>query len=214
MRMYLPFPVLNVDGSTAYRPSSFVSFVSIIPPFPPRHNDNIMLTKAGRFLHIDFGHFLGNFKEKFGFKREKAPFIFTPAMAAVLGGEGSPQYAAFVHLACHLFRATRQHARLITTLFTMMQSCGIPELRSVADVEWIERKLLLVDPTGGGGGGGEDGGAGGGKGDGGEDEGRGAAGLREMSDAQLDEHFEKLVAESLSCQTTRVNDAVHLLKHA
>ena len=37
----------------------------------------------GNFFHIDFGHFLGNIKSKFGVKREKAPFIFTPAMERV-----------------------------------------------------------------------------------------------------------------------------------
>jgi hypothetical protein len=47
-----------------------------------------MITKQGKLVHIDFGHFLGNFKKKLGIKRERAPFVFTPAFAEILGGEG------------------------------------------------------------------------------------------------------------------------------
>jgi len=32
-----------------------------------RYSGNIMRTKVRHFFHIDFGHFLGNFKTKFGF---------------------------------------------------------------------------------------------------------------------------------------------------
>lgn len=40
----------------------------------------------GNFLHIDFGHFLGNVKEKFGIKRERDPFVLTPEIAYFING--------------------------------------------------------------------------------------------------------------------------------
>ena len=46
-----------------------------------RHNDNIMMKRTGELFHIDFGHFLGNFKSKFGVKRERAAFDMGEAAA-------------------------------------------------------------------------------------------------------------------------------------
>lgn len=40
-----------------------------------RHSGNVMVQKNGKFFHIDFGHILGNFKTKLGFKRGNYLFM-------------------------------------------------------------------------------------------------------------------------------------------
>ncbi|RNF26960.1 putative phosphatidylinositol 3-kinase 2 [Trypanosoma conorhini] len=109
-----------------------------------RHNDNIMLRQDGTLFHIDFGHFLGNFKTKFGIKRETAPFIFTPMYAYMLGGQSSPIYVYFVDLACHAYNVLRRFGGTLMTLFMLMLSTGIPELQKVEDIGWL-RTVLLID---------------------------------------------------------------------
>lgn len=37
----------------------------------------LILISAVQLFHIDFGHFLGNFKRKLGINRERVPFILT-----------------------------------------------------------------------------------------------------------------------------------------
>lgn len=37
-----------------------------------------------KLFHIDFGHFLGHFKKKYGIKRERVPFVLTEDFAKVI----------------------------------------------------------------------------------------------------------------------------------
>ena len=109
-----------------------------------RHNDNIMIqSDTGKMFHIDFGHFLGNFKKKLGIKRERAPFVFTPAMAAVLGGEDGDLFKHFIELATEAFKILRQNFTLLVALFSLMRSCGIPELQSNEDIKWVQEALMI-----------------------------------------------------------------------
>jgi len=105
-----------------------------------RHNDNLMLTKSGHFFHIDFGHILGNFKSKLGIKRERAPFVFTPAMKDVMTKD---QYVAFIDLCCDVYNILREHSILLVSLFSLAIPCNLPELQTEKDVLWIYDKLMV-----------------------------------------------------------------------
>ena len=109
-----------------------------------RHNGNIMVTKRGQLFHIDFGHFLGNFKKKFGVNRERAAFVFTPEMAHVMGGEKGALFKAFVGLSKRAFAVLRSSVNELETLFLLMCNAGMPELTGEADI-WYMREKLFVD---------------------------------------------------------------------
>ncbi|KNC53878.1 uncharacterized protein AMSG_12293 [Thecamonas trahens ATCC 50062] len=108
-----------------------------------RHNDNIMLDQAGHLFHIDFGHFLGNIKKKFGISRERTPFVLTPDMVHVMGGKDSAGFAEFVSICCRAYNVLRRHSNMLINLFAMMVSTGIPELQTLEDLRYLQRVLKL-----------------------------------------------------------------------
>ena len=89
------------------------------------------------------GHFLGNYKSKFGIKRERAPFVFTPDFARVLGDKGHSDYEHFVALCCRAYNILRGHSHEFITLFQLMLSTGIPELQRADDIFWVRDCLRL-----------------------------------------------------------------------
>lgn len=112
-----------------------------------RHNDNIMLCQDGTFFHIDFGHFLGNFKKKFNYERERGPFFFIPDMAFVLKHHdyinGTEYEKIFERMSADALLAIRHHSSTLISLFTIMIPAGIPQLTSRQDIQWIEDHLFL-----------------------------------------------------------------------
>lgn len=88
-----------------------------------RHNDNIMLSRSGHLFHIDFGHFLGNIKKKFGIKRERAPFVLTPDFVYVMGkkeGMESVQFQKFIDYCVRAYLILRKKANMFINLFAMV----------------------------------------------------------------------------------------------
>ncbi|EQC35055.1 hypothetical protein SDRG_07294 [Saprolegnia diclina VS20] len=106
-----------------------------------RHNDNIMMTTAGRYFHIDFGHILGHFKYQLNIKREKTPFVFTKEMAHVLGGVDAETYKMFVSTCGEAFNSIRKHTHLLTTLLLMMLPAGMPELTDDTDLQHLVQAM-------------------------------------------------------------------------
>lgn len=109
-----------------------------------RHNDNIMMKRTGQLFHIDFGHFLGNFKSKFGVKRERVPFVLTTHFVHVIKkGESNNQNFERFQATCEkAYLILRSKAHLLVSLFMMMLTSGIPQLTCPKDVDYLNETLV------------------------------------------------------------------------
>ncbi|XP_055587422.1 phosphatidylinositol 4,5-bisphosphate 3-kinase catalytic subunit beta isoform [Uranotaenia lowii] len=112
-----------------------------------RHSDNIMVKRTGQLFHIDFGHILGHFKEKFGFRRERVPFVLTHDFVYVINkgrtDREAREFRQFQHRCEEAFLILRKHGCLILSLFAMMISTGLPELSSEKDLNYLRETLVL-----------------------------------------------------------------------
>ncbi|XP_042327271.1 phosphatidylinositol 4,5-bisphosphate 3-kinase catalytic subunit alpha isoform-like isoform X1 [Sceloporus undulatus] len=116
-----------------------------------RHNSNIMVKDDGQLFHIDFGHFLDHKKKKFGYKRERVPFVLTQDFLIVISKgvqecTKTKEFERFQEMCYKAYLTIRQHANLLINLFSMMLGSGMPELQSFDDVAYL-RKTLALDKS-------------------------------------------------------------------
>ncbi|CAM4641381.1 unnamed protein product [Lepidochelys kempii] len=115
-----------------------------------RHNSNIMVKDDGQLFHIDFGHFLDHKKKKFGYKRERVPFVLTQDFLLVIskGCRSAPRPRSSRGSRRCATRPTwpSAHANLLISLFSLTVSSGLPELQSFDDIAYL-RKTLALDKS-------------------------------------------------------------------
>ncbi|XP_072831539.1 phosphatidylinositol 4,5-bisphosphate 3-kinase catalytic subunit delta isoform isoform X2 [Vicugna pacos] len=111
-----------------------------------RHSDNIMVRENGQLFHIDFGHFLGNFKTKFGINRERVPFILTYDFVHVIQQgktNNSEKFERFRGYCERAYSILRRHGLLFLHLFALMRAAGLPELSCSKDIQYLKDSLAL-----------------------------------------------------------------------
>ncbi|XP_077399453.1 phosphatidylinositol 4,5-bisphosphate 3-kinase catalytic subunit delta isoform [Vanacampus margaritifer] len=114
-----------------------------------RHNDNIMIRETGQLFHIDFGHFLGNFKRKLGINRERVPFILTYDFVHVIQQgrtNNSEKFERFREYCERAYKILCRNGTLFVNLFAMMKAAGLPELSSFKDIQYLKDSLALGKP--------------------------------------------------------------------
>jgi len=121
-----------------------------------RHPDNIMVSMDGFLFHIDFGHFLGHKKKKFGYERERDPFVFTPDIKhfidqqpyVVTKGDNKEKvkveaFSKFQKLCCEGYNCIRKYGHKLINIFLIMLSAGMPELSSEIEIAYLRDKLSM-----------------------------------------------------------------------
>lgn len=110
-----------------------------------RHSSNVMIQSNGLFLHIDFGHILGNFKFKFGVKRERSVFLLTPEMANVYINDKKEEQ--FKKMCAKAFNILRHNAPKLMNSFIIMSTSGMPEFFGICDIKYMKQMLVLDKPN-------------------------------------------------------------------
>merc|ERR1712154_46520 len=134
------------------RSTAGYSIASYVLGLGDRHPSNIMVRTKGELFHIDFSHFLGNFKSQpiigdyVKWQREVAPFVFLPANKYAIegGNKEEDKYNEFIQFAVNAYLALRQRHRLLINLFILMLPSQMPELIIKEHINYLRDQLHLA----------------------------------------------------------------------
>jgi len=137
------------------------SVITFILAIKDRHNGNIMLTRDGHIIHIDFGFMLSNSPGR-NFNWESAPFKLTNEFIEVMGGLGNDRangsssqsskslFPYFRRLVVAAYMEARRHSHVILLLIQLMMKAsrmpcftGAGELGTILQL----RQRLKVDAS-------------------------------------------------------------------
>ena len=77
-----------------------------------------------KLFHIDFGHVMGNFKSKFGFKRERSSMLLPSEFVQVIQKSGMGVFQEFRDHCEKAFLVLRDNGGLLISLLSMTLSSG------------------------------------------------------------------------------------------
>jgi phosphatidylinositol-4,5-bisphosphate 3-kinase len=106
-----------------------------------RHSDNIMIQDNGIFLHIDYGHILGNFKQKFGINREKSKFVLDQTMVNFCKQVNMEE--DFKNFCVKAYNILRKNSNRLLNLLMVLSSSGMPELYCIPNISYFIENLKL-----------------------------------------------------------------------
>lgn len=124
---------INEVRSKFIRSTAFYCVISYLLGIGDRHLDNIMVTKDGRFFHIDFGYILG---EDPVFRN---PGIrITPEIVDAIGGLSSQYYVQFTDYCTRIYNCLRRNINIFITIIQIL-----PRIAPVNTTEDNIRRLLV-----------------------------------------------------------------------